>query len=447
MILMDNFWLFVLSLLGMSTGSAFQTDLLAVVSTDNYLQAQQVDLTPGKLLEVVKQTPKTPRESAIQLLAIRWFGENPDQVADHKQTAVDVLQALAKGPPGFARDYALTALARLDGKVPPPLHFMPKDSTRVQAFEWFPDDVALLAAIDLRAAAGQKDPDPEFVAAISNMRKQFLAALPPMAIPGLHGIVNGLGNVRIDRVAFAYCPDPTMQRQECIFVRLTGQGDAKRIAEFIKNNLQQGALEERKGPNGVTIRILSQPQMPVFAFVGDTDLLICGDEASKNSGEVFDQVLAVMSGKRGSAAKGPFAQSLQAVPAEARGVLVGALPDEVKRELSRSPLGVAPQSVLIDMAEASAGKGTVIRVRASFESEADAKKAVDGAKLLLKQGIDGLKMLPFKVKPEAIAILQKALEAVEVKVDGAVVSGTARLTPATLRALGDLFEGASKGLK
>jgi len=446
MALMDNFWLFMLSLLAMTPGggSAFHTDLLAVVLSDGYLQAQQVETKPESLLAVVKRSPRSPRELATQLVAIRWYGENPDKLGDHRQAVHEVLQGLAKGPPGFARDYALFALARLEGKTPPALHIMPKESTRSQAFEWFPDDVTFVAALDLRAAPGQKEADVETVAAVNRIRNKFLTVIPGNAQPGIHGIVNELGNVRIDRVAFGYSPDPTGQRRSRIFVRITGQGDAKLVAEFIKSKGQQANLEVRKGPNGVAMYVLTQPRMPIFAFIGDADLIICGyEDDNANHAEVFDQVLAVLSGKRGSAAKGPYAPVLKTATEDARAVLVGSLPDELRRELARSPLGVAPLSLFADLSHAKSGSGVDIRVRASFDNETDAKKGSEGAKATLKQLAGGLGTLPFKLNPETVATLQKALGEAQISVEGSNASGSARLTSTTLKALGELIEAAS----
>jgi hypothetical protein len=446
MALMDNFWLFMLSLLAMTPGggSAFHTDLLAVVLSDSYLQAQQVDTKPESLLAVVKRSPSSPRELATQLVAIRWFGENADQLGDKRPAVSEALQGLAKGPPGFARDYALFALARLDGKTPPALHIMPKDSTRSQAFEWFPDDVSFVAALDLRAAPGQKEADAETVLAVNRIRNKFLTVIPGNALPGIHGIVSDLGNVRVDRVAFGYSPDPTGQRRDRLFVRITGQGDAKHVAEFIKSKGQQANLEERKGPNGVAMRVLTQPRMPIFAFIGDTDLVICGyEDDNANHAEVFDQFLSVLSGKRGSAAKGPYAQVLKTATEDARAVLVGSLPEELRKELARSPLGVAPLSLFADLSHAKSGGGVEVRVRASFDNEADAKKGAEGAKATLKQLADGLAALPFKLKPETVATLQKALGEAQISVEGASASGSVRLSPTTLKAVGELIEAAS----
>jgi hypothetical protein len=447
--LLDNFWLYLVFWLSVGSHGDLQTDLLSMVPTDGYLQHHELELTTPKMLEVAKTSPTDPKGIAQQLLAIRWFGENRDKLGDQRQAVKAALETLAQAPAGFARDYAALSLARIDGKPLPQLRTMPQGSVRGEALAWFPDDVSLVGSIDFRAPLSAQDSDIETSAAAEQARRTFLSAIPKEAIQNMFRFVDQIGNFRIDRAAFASCPDPTGQRKDRIYIRVTGQGDAKRLIEAVAGNLQNAKTEERKGPNGIRVRVMTQPGSMVFAFIGDSDLLACGfeDARTKDSAEVFDQVMAIMNGKSPSVVKGPLAATLQTVPDSVRGMFIGAVPDELRRELSRSSLGLAPLSVAVHLIAAKDRKGSEFHVRASFANDTEAKTFVEGIQAVVKQGSEGLKMLPFKIKPESMTALQKALGEVEIKAVGSGIVGRTPLAPSTLLALADLFEAAVKNSK
>jgi hypothetical protein len=443
--------LLLLLVFSLGQASSFQTDFLAIVPTEEYLQARQIELRADKLIEIAKSPPRDARGLATQLLAIRWFAENKDKLGEHAKAVKETLQTLSQGQQGFAKDYAQISLAAIEGRAPPILQVLPKGSVRSQAFEWFPDDATLVGAIDLRTPATSR-PDAQTHAAASALHRRFLGIIPPQAMQGLFGLADQIGNFRIDRVAFAYMADPAGRNQQRMFVRITGEGNAKHLHDLIKGNVQNARVEERKGPNGVTMRVISQGgpgpifMFPVLAFVGDCDLLICGFEGGENPNhlEVFEQAVAVMGGKKPSVARGPFGPGLQTTSEDARALVFGSLPDELRKELNRGPLGVSPLSVAADITSNPDGKGNLLSVRASFGSEADASKFADGIQQLLKAGAEALKALPFKLTPEALAALDKALAAVEIKADKSGIAAKIPLAPATIQALGELLEAAMK---
>jgi hypothetical protein len=235
-----------------------------------------------------------------------------------------------------------------------------------------------------------------------------------------------------------------------LFIRVSGQGDGKRFAEFLQRIHAGSKIEERKGPRGEVIRVIrAGPHQDVFFLVvGDQDFIFRAMESGPNpqKNDTLELVLDVIAGKKLGVPKGPFAQALAVSPEEARALAFGVLPEEFRQGLATTPLGVAPASVAIEMVDAKEG-GSSIRLRATFEKAEEAKKFVDGAQTLLKQAGEALKMLPFKAKPETIATLQKALAAVETQAEGQGVTVNARLTPETLLALGNLFEEAVKNLR
>src|SRR5262245_42811620 len=141
-------------LLGPASG-ALPSDLVSLLNAEAYFQNNNIPVQADKLIELAAKAPADNKGRIGQLLAIRWLEENAGKLGGQKQAAQAALHKLATGPQGFARDYAARALARIDGKPAPVLHPAPKDSLR-QALEWFPEDMALVAAMELRPTPGQK---------------------------------------------------------------------------------------------------------------------------------------------------------------------------------------------------------------------------------------------------------------------------------------------------
>lgn len=441
-------FLFLVLMLGPSGSSAVQMDALSLVTSEGYLQHRGMEASPGKLLDVLKRPPSDPKSGTLRLVAIRWLGENKAKLGDQAQAAREALGRLASGPPGFDQDYAKIALARLDGKALAPLRTMPKGSVREQALAWLPDDATLFGGIDLRAAPDAAGPGEKASQQFADLRVQMLGKLPADVAPDVYAFLDTVGNVRIDRLALGTTGFPGQHDSGDIYVRVTGQGDVKRLAEFIKKH-QTGLKEEtRKTPQSVAMHVLlcDQPGKPSMALIGDTDLVVAGPRGRGTSKEALERVLAVIVGKGTNVTKGAFGPALQATPENARLVFMGSFPQELRSSAAQSPLGVAPASVALDLQDAKAG-GVDIRLRALFEKQEEATQFVKNAKKLIDEGVKSLPNLPFKIKPESIAALKKTMESVELKAEGQSVTCTVSITPATMQALNDLMGEALKGLR
>jgi hypothetical protein len=138
--------------------------------------------------------------------------------------------------------------------------------------------------------------------------------------------------------------------------------------------------------------------------------------------------------------KGPLEKKLQELPADAIGVLLGALPGEIRQEFTRTPLGVAPNQVALDLTKAKAGQSLLFRFRGTMDNEADAKRLVDAIKELLRQGEELLKTDAAGSFTPMLKDLLKTIQAVEWKTEGTNVSAELPLTPATHKTLLSLVD-------
>ena len=109
---------------------------------------------------------------------------------------------------------------------------------------------------------------------------------------------------------------------------------------------------EKKGLRGEAITILVPADSPfAIALVGDSEVVIAGYVSHTVSClRVAEEVLAVRAGGRPSLLAGPLGKSLGDVPADAHGLLRGALPRlEFAIPLARSSLGAAPRQLAVDL--------------------------------------------------------------------------------------------------
>lgn len=431
-----------------SAGAGIQPDLVSVIDPAEYFFSRRVEGGAKNMLEAATKAPTNPQGSLTQLLAIRWLGEHKARLGDSKEAVHTALQKLADGPEGSARDYAQLALARIDDKPFPVLHTIPKEGVR-PGLEWFPNDVNLAGVIDVRPPAGQKSAkrDDELEKQFKRLQTQLMKMMPEEAKEEFYKFAESVGNIRVDRVASGYAPDPSDPRKGRAFVRFTGRADHKALAAFIKEKAGNDAKgDEKKGPKGEPITIISFQHPPAFALIGDTDVIMAGYTGDfVNSVGLVEQVLAVRAGSQPSVFKGPLAKALENVPAGVSGIGRGFVLQELQDEINRSPVGVSPQQVAADLFNRNTeGKGVELRVRGTFGNEADAKKFAEGIKDLIGKGIEALKNVPPFIKPEVVAAIKKTMEEIEIKTDGMDVISKTEVSMDTQQKLLDLLEAALK---
>jgi hypothetical protein len=432
----------LLMLMGSATGN-WSSDLVSFIHAEGYFQARSVDVKVANLVELAGKQATDGKGQISQLLAIRWLGEHGDE-AKKDPKARELLQALAAGskaqdPQGFAKEYAARALAHIDSK-PVPFAVLPDDSIRIDSLKWFPASASLHGAMDFRSPKGFKPVDLKTPAHIIH------SVMPAQAREEMYKFAEDVGNVHLDRASFAYSPDPNQKDNSRIYMRLTGRGDRKRLTEFIKKNLQKHTVKDEVTPQGETITVFSsEKEAPNFAIVGDTDLIVAGYEGNQAKHvEVVQEMLEVRAGKKPSLVAGPPSGDLKDVPANASGMLIGELPEEIRKGMTNgTPFRAFPNTVAMDLTK---GTDLVFRFRGSLSSALDAKSFCESVAQLKQMAVEGLKKPPpnLKLKPKTLQLLIKTVEDIKAEAKDTTVTSTVTISRAVLEAVNELIEEGIK---
>lgn len=422
-------------------GSGLHQDLLSYVDPADYFNSRRLETQVPNLLEMAAKPAPHAQGTVAQLLSIRRLAEMKEKLGDQKEPVRKALQGLANGPEGFARDYAQRALARMDGKPEPILYTAAKDSVRVQALEWFPESVTFVGALDLRALPGQASltgKEAETGDKVKKMLAEILKKAPGTPLEEIYKFIDVVGDIRVDRVAFGYGPE-TMAAKGQAFVRVSGYCNQKRIVEFLKQTIPDAKVEERKGPKGEPITIVSHREPPAFAFIGDTEFLMAGPTGNESgSVDLIEAALEVRAGKKPSIVKGILAKALEEAPSDARALLVGMVPPEVQTLLPMTPLAASPHRVAFYVRTPKDGKGTLLQMKGTMQSEPDAKKLTDGLQEVLKTAVTALDNSPVPIKKETLDVLKTVLKGIQVKAEGDTVLASVTITPDVPAAMLDL---------
>jgi hypothetical protein len=126
-------------------------------------------------------------------------------------------------------------------------------------------------------------------------------------------------------------------------------------------------------------------------LVGNTDLLILGYSGNGNNlkhDDLVDDVLDARAKKKPAASAGALKDRLAKVPDEAVALLVGNVPEDMKREL-RFVFDPIPANITAFIQRAQ--QGLDVQVVSSMANAEDAGKIVQKVASLRKEGIAGLK--------------------------------------------------------
>jgi hypothetical protein len=421
-------------------GGGTTTDLVSIIDANAYFKSRHIEISVDKMAELAARDPMDGKTQLAQLLALRTLGTDAVNVKKSQNFAaiLKTVEEIADGkkaqdPHGFAAEYArLTAVALGSKAALAPVNNLPDNSARQEALSWFPDSVKLVAAMDLRSAT------PLTLDSGKPFRDNIPKFVPPEAFEEMFKAAEGMGNIRVDRVAVALTPDLQERGKSRIFLRVSGKGDHKRIGDFIKNADGQITLKEVKTFRGQRITTIEPPNNrgPGMALIGDTDFLFGGleNERGPNLLVVVEQMLAVRSGKEKSVLTGPLAPSLKKLSPQASGIFAGELTEDMRQSLMRGPnaFRVFPKAAL---AEALRSKGnTELRLlQATLNNEADAKQFVEDTERLKKMGIDSIKELQQNLPPglpiprKTFEQVTKLLESIKVEAKGSEVHGKATI--------------------
>jgi hypothetical protein len=291
----------ILTALLVLVGGTGGRDTLDVIIAEHYFESRKIQPKVATLLEMARTEPRTGKDQVRQLLAIRWLGEN------RVEQARETLRPIAAGKhaqdaAGFARDYAQEALARIDGR-PVPRRTMPPDSLR-EGMSWFPADADLFGAIDFRGCPQLKE----------LLYELSLSGIgiggPRIAQEDYFAFLEYVGNVQLDRVAFAAKGDPDQWWRARFMFRCTGRGDLGRVARWLQVQNDGLTKTELKQPDSETILVLHHKATNTgLAILGNTELLL-GIEMESQA-DVIGMLLEVRAGKKASLVKSRPAQIFQ----------------------------------------------------------------------------------------------------------------------------------------
>jgi hypothetical protein len=375
-------------ILAILSGGTNSTDVAALIPPAHYFESRQIDTTVDRMIDVVIAEPKSPKDQIMQLAALRQLADDADNFKKAKNYATNrmAIEEIAQGkrgadPQGFAQEYARKVLAQLDGKKTDPA---PVRALREHALNWFPADVTFAAALDLR----QSSP------ATGDPVKELLKLLPREAKLQMYDLAEKLGNIRVERIAFGMVGGAKNEDQK-IFLRITGKGNPAWIIDQLQTATRgKSQISQMKAADGTPIQILQQVNRePIIMLIGDTDMMVVGHARPNPRDEaLMTEVLEARDRKKPHAAAGPLKDLLAKIPDKASALMVGEIPEWLKRELNQEfgkKFEPAPAKMSASI------ERTPLGLDVKFESEQanaeEAAKLQQTAVALLKEGIEGVK--------------------------------------------------------
>jgi hypothetical protein len=276
---MEEILLFVLMVLGLQSGLGGVrggSDLVSFLPTDTYLQSRRIPVNVENLLDLATAEPKDGKAQILQLVALRALAEKPELSKKDPAAVRRALEKVARGEIardrfGFSQDYARRTLIALGGKAPP-AKAAPQADLRAEALGWFP------ASVTLVGFASGSDAD-AVGAGSARLRQLFAKAVGrPRDFDGFFRVVEKIGNIRMDRLGFAYAADKKGGGKDRLYARFTGKLDRQRVVAALKSPEVGPGLQwtESKDAKGTPISTLQANNFgfPAVAFIGDTDILL-----------------------------------------------------------------------------------------------------------------------------------------------------------------------------
>jgi hypothetical protein len=372
-----------------------RNDLVDFIDAPAYFQSRNIAVTVDKMTELAVQDPIDGKTQIRQLLALRWLEEHPAEVKKSKefQAIQKQIEEVAQGKKaqdlqGFAAEFAKRTLTAWEGKGGAPTVGVPEDSTRKEGLAWFPKSATLVGGFDVRT------PSPEGGKTFLAMRNQLFGMVPPQVMEQMYDKLEELGNVRVDRISFAYQEEANDDMSR-IYLRLSGKGDHKRLTDFIRNNAPNMTIDEKKVFRGRKITAIhSQNSPPAMVLIGDEDFLMAGFQRSfdVDHKKVAEEMLDIRDGKAESVLAGPLNKWLTTLSPKASGVLVGDLPREMQRGFDPNMIRVFPKTVIVQLLPKD--KLIQLSLQAPLDNAKDAKDFAEDVETQKKKGIEALKNPP-----------------------------------------------------
>lgn len=371
-------------MLALLTGGMNDTDLVAMVQPKAYFQSREIRLSIDSMIDVAIREPKDNKAQIMQLSALRYLTDESDafkkatNYASNREAIEEIAQGKrAQDKAGFSKEYAQRMLDKLDGKKAAKAKFEP---TRGEGFAWFPADTTLAGVIDLRGAPPGDGKDPI---------KELLKLLPERERNQMYDTIEKVGNIRLERMAFAYS-DGNGKNDGRFILRITGKGSQEGMLEMFRLlDGGRGGLDSRVLKDDKDVTLLEEPnnRSPIIMLVGNTDLLIVATEDRLNPGkrdDLVQDVLQARAKKKPNAATGKLKDRLGKVPEKAVGFLIGDVPEGARRELGRE-FDAVPTGGAIYVERTA--QGLQVQAEGGMANAEDAGKLVQKIGALRKEGI------------------------------------------------------------
>lgn len=426
----------------LSAGSVNANDWMTMVLPTEYFKSRQIDPTIDRMIDFAIADIKTPKAQIRQLAALMHLADESDKFKSAEnyelnRLAIEEVAAGKRGldPAGFGQEYALRLLDKLDGKKRAPAKHRP---LRLDALDWFPAGVKLALAFDMRSLQDVS----------GHARKEILAKLSEYSRLNLYDQLETMGNLRVDRTAFATTDGPTPGERKT-FIRVSGKGNQAWIADALNQRTANGLnVSTAKDADGTPIMtLLSRHGGLAFVLVGNTDMIAVASEDFNAPVEAaIKEVLAVRAKKKPHATGGPLKDRLAQVPDKAIGFLVGDLPESIRAELKQA---VDPLPAKFAVYAERTEMGIDLRMEASLKDVTEAGRFVGKIGALRKEGIDGLQKAlkapaPADGLPLPLQGLLSLLDSVQVQQQESGATIRAFMSNGLIRELGESYAARNR---
>lgn len=411
-------------------------DAVSLLDAEGYFKQRNIAISVSQMVELATQDPTSGKAQVRQLLALRWLADHAGAVKkdDSFANLLQQLQAVAEGQKaqdlqGFAAEYARHTVTALGGKLRQP---EPPNSANLRqaALGWFPKSATFAAAMDLRSGAALNSDTQK------RIRDLLTKMIPPPIKEQIYSTIENLGNVRVERIAFAFV-EGNGNNQSKIFMRVIGKGNHKRLVAMLKETDPTLKVKELQSFRGRSITLIDPNSHELLlALIGDNDLLVAGlprPAINKEHEQVIQEALDVRRGKSDSVLTGPLAKHLEKVSAQAVALAVGALPQEMRREMTGpgSPLPVLPTTLVTELTAGKKG-GYEFHLHGQLDNAEDAKAFAQGVENLKQMALAQLQNPPLPINfPNAANLLKearKALESLKVEVKESTAQGQMKIS-------------------
>lgn len=435
--MMVGFGFMEIVMLAMLAGGSLSTDLVALIQPQHYFQTKNIEISPARAVELANTEPKDAKSQILQLTALRYLLDESEALKKsprydgHRKAIEEIaIGKTAQDSLGFAKEYAQRVLDKLDGKraeIPklPPI--------RDEALAWFPANATLALAVDLRQS---RNPN-----VTQDPIRDILKLIPDKAKREMYEQFEQVGNVRVERFAFAMIENPKERGKNKMFIRVTGKLNREWAIDTAKR-LGKGLTVKEIGDKEEKITIAQDGnRAPIMALFGNTELLVVGyDNNNEKHDDVLTEALAARSKKQPNVTTGELKGQLAKVPDKAVALFVAKLSDHTKKNLGPE-LNPAPDRITAFIERMQ--QGLDVQVDAGMTNRDDADKLVTKIAGLRKEAINGLQQamkqpLPPGTPPIPFQALINLVDSIQVQNEADRVQVRAYVPDGLIQQLGSM---------